>query len=251
MTRKDKQGFFTIIAVGCVFLTIFVLTYLLTASADQYNQETLCRLDGNHQTLKVLVDKTDPWSRQDKESLAALIRRIKGQLTENERLAIYVLDKTGTYSPVPVFDMCNPGRRDQANSLYENPRKVQKRFEEKFQAPLDNVLANLLRPGVAPQSPILESLIALKGSSGQQERMILVSDMMQNSDTFTFYRKDGHDQSRLVTGQICSIPSPYESIEVHVINRPSTTASNRQQTRNFWEGCLRRLADLDPTWQAL
>ena len=251
MTRKDRQGLCTIIFVGSVFLTLFVLNYYLSASADQYDQETLCRMDGKYRTVKVLVDKTDPWNGQEKERLAALIRRIKGQLAENERLAIHVLDETGTYSTAPVFDLCNPGRKDQANSLYENPRKVQKRFEDRFQTPLDNVLADLLRPGVAPQSPILESLIALKGVSGQQERLILVSDMMQNSDALTFYRKDGLDQSRQAVGQGCNLANLYESIEGHVINRPSIAGSSRQETRNFWEGCLRRMSEHDSTWQAL
>lgn len=251
MTKKDKQGVAILLAVCFIFLSLSVWAYRLKASSDQYDHDTLCRNDGAYTRLKVLIDKTDPISKQDQERLAALIRRIKDQLAANERLSLFVLDETGTYSPAPVFDMCNPGRGNQANSLYENPRMVQKRFDEQFQGPLETVLVNLLRPGVAPQSPILESIIALKGSTSQPERMIVVSDMLQNSGTLSFYRKDSRNLPKPGSDQICRIPSLYESIEVHVVSRSSAAGSNRQQIRNFWDGCLRRLAEHDPTWQTL
>ncbi|WP_319587867.1 hypothetical protein [uncultured Desulfobulbus sp.] len=251
MTRKDKQGIGILAGVVTIFLSLFVAVYWLKASSDQYDHDKLCRNDGDYPRLNVLIDKTDPWNKQDQQRLAALIRRIKEQLATNERLSIFVLDETGTYSPTPVFDMCNPGRGNQANNLYQNPRMVQQRFDEQFQAPLETALAKLLQPGVAPQSPILESIIALKGSNKQPERMIVVSDMLQNSENLSFYRRDSRSLVKQENNQVCQIPSLYESIEVHVVNRPTVAGASRQQVRNFWQGCLRRLAEQDPAWQGL
>ncbi|MFH2124127.1 MAG: hypothetical protein ABIJ50_11685 [Pseudomonadota bacterium] len=251
MTKKDKQGALIIIGVSVIFLSLFVLTYRLKASADNYDHETLCRNNGDYQTLKLLIDKTDPWTSQDKKKLAALIRRTKTRLVENERFTIFVLDESGTYSPSPVFDMCNPGRGDQASSLYENPRLVQQRFEENFEAPLDSMLTDLLRPGVAPQSPLLEAIVALKGS-GNKERLMIVSDMMQNSEALSFYRRDNNTSSKASIDQICMSPNLYESIEVHVINRPSISGAVRQQTRNLWSHCIDRLTpEHVMTWEVL
>lgn len=242
MTRKDKQGVLIITGVTVIFLSLFMLTYKLKASANKYDHETLCRNDGDYPTLKLLIDKTDPWTSQDKEKLAALIRRTRTRLAENERFTIFVLDETGTYSPSPVFDMCNPGRGDQASNIYENPRMVQQRFEEKFEAPLDSILTELLRPGVAPQSPLLEAIVALKGSENK-ERLVIVSDMMQNSEAISFYRRDKLTNSKATIDQICMSPNLYESVEVHVINRPTITGAVRLQTRNLWSQCIKRLTN--------
>jgi len=251
MTRKDKHGVLIIAGVTVIFLSLFLLTYQLKASADNYDHETLCRNDGDYPTLKLLIDKTDPWTSRDKEKLAALIRRTKARLVENERFTIFVLDETGTYSPSPVFDMCNPGRGDQASSIYENPRLVQQLFEEKFAAPLDSIMTDLLRPGVAPQSPLLEAIVALKGS-GHKERLVIVSDMMQNSEAISFYRRDKLTSSKASIDQICMSPNLYKSVEVHVINRPTISGAVRQQTRNLWSHCIDRLTpEQTMTWEVL
>jgi len=249
MTGKDKQGVLIIIGVSVVFLFLFALSYKLKASADNYDPETLCRNDGDYPVLKLLIDKTDPWTGQGRERLAALIRRIKGGLAEHERFSIFVLDENGLYSPSPVFDMCNPGRGDQANSLYENPRLVQQQFEKKFQAPLDSMLDELLRPGVAAETPLLETVVGLRGEE-DNARLMLVSDMMQNSESLSLYRKHGTDIINGKVNDLCESPKNYKSVEVYYINRSQLTVSTRQEARNFWDQCFNRMAD-NLSWEAL
>jgi hypothetical protein len=249
-SRKDKQGIGIIIGVVVLFLILSVLTYRLKAAANDYDQETLCRNDSEYPLLKLMIDKTDPWSVQDRGRLATLIRRIKDGLAEGERLSIYILDETGTYSSSPVFDMCNPGRGAQANALYENPRLVQERFEASFVAPLEGMLDELLRPGTAPQSPLLETFAGLKSSSARKERLVVVSDMLQNSDSISFYRVDERALSAAGTDAICPEIPHYLNAAVHVINRPAISIALRQQTRNFWDRCLGNIADAH-SWEAL
>jgi len=251
MTKKDKLGLMIIIGVGVFLISLLAVSYRLKASSQNYDHETLCRRDGDYPSLKLLIDKTDPWAGQDRDRLAALIRRLKDQLAEDERFSIFVLDETGTYAPSPMFDMCNPGRREQANNFYENPRMVQRKFEEKFAAPLDQMLDELLRPGIAPQSPILETLTGLKGPAGRKERLVIVSDMMQNADALSLYHRDDRISSASWIDGLCGSPSRYASIEAHVINRPALSGAVRQQARNFWSRCFAGLSEREASWESL
>lgn len=239
MTRADKQGLVLLVFVFLVFALLLVLMWRLS-SADNIDPETLCRIGKEGPALKLLIDKTDPWDQHTQRRLATLIRALKLRLAPHERLSIYILDETGTYSSSPVFDMCNPGRGEQANDLYQNPGRIQQKFEEKFAAPLDALLETLLHPGTAPRSPIIETIQGLRGK-GAQERLIVVSDMMQNSEELSFY---GHSQTIIYDEQndICSMDNPYESVQVYFINRPAVRVTRKQGIRNFWDKCLGQVA---------
>ena len=239
MSKKDKQGVIMMIAVLLVVVSLFYLRYVLTVTADNIDPETLCRIGADDPVLRILIDKTDPWTTPSQQRLARLIRSLKTRLAVHERLSIHILDETGTYSPSPVFDMCNPGRADQANALYQNPRMMERKFEEKFAAPLDSLISTLTRPGRAPRSPLIETMKGLRSGSAH-EKLIIVSDMMQNSEELSFYgRGHIHVDKDL---NMCRIADKYDSIEVYYINRPGIPISRRQKSRQFWTECLSQMA---------
>lgn len=239
MTKQDIQGIGILLFVGFAIASLFALKYAISTSADDIDPETLCRIGHNDPVTKVLIDKTDPWNENSRQRLARLIASLKINLAQHERLSIYILDETGTYSPTPVFDMCNPGRGDQASELYQNPRLIQKRYEEQFSAPLDEILETLLKPGSAPRSPILETMHGLRGTG--EERLVVVSDMMQNSEELTFY-----GQSILpapeVKDEVCAMNRPYQSVDVFTVNRANIKVSKKQEVRSFWSVCLEGIA---------
>ena len=247
MTSKDKKGIAIIIGVVICFVSLFALRSSLNASANNYDHDNLCPREGNYPVIKVVIDKTDPFDKQTSQRLAKLIRKLKDTLQAHERLSIHVLDETGTYSPSPVFDMCNPGRGDQANSLYENPRRIQMCFEEKFATPLEIMLEDLLRPGIAPQSPILETAISLR-TPGKNERLVIVSDMMQNSENVSFY--GGSISASDQTDELCEMADQYEEIQIYYINRTGIRVATKQKVRNFWHQCLGRISR-EVTWETL
>ncbi len=138
----------------------------------------------------------------------------------------------------PVFEMCNPGTEEQVNSWIENPRQMQQKFDEQFAAPLDAVLVTLLRPGIAPRSPIIETIQGLRSSG--KERLMIVSDMLQNSQRLSFYNSyQAFNQDNIA--EVCGMSSPYSSIEVLYVNRPGISVTRRQAARDYWDTCLTRM----------
>ena len=237
-TRKDKQGVAMITVAVVIFLSLFATWHILSASNDMVDQDTLCRIGKEDPVLKILVDKTDPWDEQGQKRLAMLVRNLKLQLAQHERLSIFILDESGTYTPSPVFDMCNPGRGDQASRLYQNPGMIQKRFKEQFEAPLDQVLKTLLMPGSAQQTPLLETIASLR-SNVARERIFIFSDMLQNSSELSFYQQSKVNINNDPSG-LCNLSSPYTEATVFYMNRPGITISKKQEIRNFWNNCLRK-----------
>ena len=80
--------------------------------------------------------------------------------------------------------------------LYQNPRLVTEKYEKGFRQPFAASLEKMLKAERADRSPIMESLqAALAATPGfldaeYPRRVIIVSDLLQHSAVFSFYRRD-------------------------------------------------------------
>ena len=162
------------------------------------NEESLCLLPSSASIITesgldvLVVDKTDKWNSAQEARMRNLVLRLRDQLAVNERLSIFVFDNAVPQGFQPVFSLCNPGRASDTTFWVSNPRRWEKRFNESFGRPLDDILEDLTRAGEGPVSPILEVLIDLTNreelnTGNIRRRVILVSDMLQNSDAYTFF----------------------------------------------------------------
>jgi hypothetical protein len=119
---------------------------------------------------------------------------MRDELGLNERLSIFVFENRVEQGFPPVFSLCNPGRASDTTILTSNPRRWEKKFIESFGRPLDEKIEQLTRPAQGDSSPILEILIDItnreelnRGSIPR--RIVIVSDMLQNSDAYTLLPK--------------------------------------------------------------
>ena len=135
------------------------------------------------------------------------------------------------------FARCKPATGEKANELYQNPRIIEERYREEFLEPFEAILSAMLDSPAAERSPILESLQALLVSApgfvdaSYPRRVIVVSDLIQNSAAFSFYRGDtwgrfirSQDAERLagrlrgVEVEICRIPRPGAKVNKAVVD---------------------------------
>ena len=84
-----------------------------------------------------------------------------------------------------LFSRCRPRNGSNANSAYENPRLMKKRYQEDFYNPLQNTISSIDPGENASSSPILETLRAVgnaPGFSGAQKCEIhIFSNLLENS----------------------------------------------------------------------
>lgn len=94
------------------------------------------------------------------------------------------------------FSLCKPLEGEDANELYRNPRLFAERYDEEFKKPFCDMIDRMLRSGGALRSPFMESLQAgLAETPGflnaaWLRRVVIASDLLQHSDSFSFYRGD-------------------------------------------------------------
>ena len=185
--RENRQAIVILFVVLAFLLTIGGIALWIKPSL------TGCPDDGKYPRTVVLIDATDSFSPSQVKTVREHINELRRELTLHEWVGIFVLRADNLILPEPEIALCNPGSEADANPLYQNPEIIRRRFERKFQRPLEDALRRLAETE-SPQatSPILEMVeaIALDSDfdSTQMRRMIIISDMLQNVPQYSHYR---------------------------------------------------------------
>ena len=253
MSGRDALGIFNIIIVLGILGGISYLA--MSLQPEEYDRDTLCVVGITPPHRVVIIDKTDLYSMDQAEAIAGVILNERDRLGVGERLSLFELNENGNLSDTNNFSLCNPGSGEQVNPLYRNPERIQARYEALFAGPLQTALSDLVTPKDAPQSPILEALAGLTHEdsfdrSVPGRHIVLVSDMLQNSEIFTVYgRGRGSIEERL--------PDPVEvaqaleaqhgdglmgvTLEIRLIPRVGWEADQAGTLRDYWDLVFRQL----------
>lgn len=262
MRGKDILGVFNIIIVLGVLGAISYAALVL--QPEEYDPETLCLSGETPPHMALVIDKTDLYSPRQAVLIEDLVLDSRDRLTIGEKLSLYELDARGELINTNGFALCNPGRGDQINPLYRNPQRVEARYQALFEGPLQDALSDLVEPKESPASPIIEALARLSVEDDfdydtPRRTVVLVSDMLQNSELFTVYGRGRADLAgalpdpRLVAN---AVRSEYGdalagvTIEIHLIPRPGWESQQAGVVRGYWEEVFRQLGVRD-RWTAL
>jgi hypothetical protein len=153
----------------------------------------------------VIVDRTDRWTPAMSGALTELIEAAQRETRRYQKFSIVSLD--ADQSVHPVFSVCNPGAPSFWSDLYRGRRYTQRDFEQRFVGAADRVIEEVSQPGEANTSPIVEYVHRWLGSDDfnggvAQRRLILVSDMRQNSQLYSVYgAPDGEGLAPVVQTQ--------------------------------------------------
>lgn len=251
--RQRNQAILNFAMAGLAVAIIGFAFYAL--QPEPYDETTLCVIsDELPPHTAVIIDKTDEYSAEQADLIAAIIRRTRDRLTIGERLTLFELDQNGQFDPRGEFSLCNPGRGDQVNPLFRNPNQIQERFADKFDAPLETVLSDLVEPKEAPNSPVLEALARLGqteafSSDAPDRRIVLISDMLQNSDLFTAYGGGGEMPNNMPIAIEVADQTIKRfgdslrgvSLEIRLIPRQRYADIQRGGLRDYWDAIFSEL----------
>ncbi|WP_019961931.1 hypothetical protein [Woodsholea maritima] len=262
MRRKDVIGFFNLIIVAGILGAISYAALVL--QPPEYDSQTLCLSGDQPPHYAIVIDKTDLYSPQQARAIRDLVLDSRTRLDMSERMSLFELDARGELIHTHNFSLCNPGRGEQINPLYRNPQRVQARYEALFEAPLQNALADLVEPKDSPQSPIIEALadLALEPDFDRttpRRTIILVSDMLQNSQLFSVYgRARGPLTDRLPHPDLVvrELENTYGDvlngvrIEIHLIPREGWESEQETVLQSYWSSIFSRLG-MQAQWREL
>ncbi|QKD13606.1 hypothetical protein HGP13_33920 [Mesorhizobium sp. NZP2077] len=149
---------------------------------------------GPNSVTAVLFDTSDPVPQATMEDLANKFRQIAGSIKQGGYLWV------GTLTAVPgdlkeLYARCNPGDGSTVDVWTSNPGKHQRIWEEAFDKPLKELPEHLPADSQADQSPIMAGIQKLKLSlfdngmfDNVPKRLVLVSDMMENTPAYSQYK---------------------------------------------------------------
>ena len=213
-----------IIAIGGVVL-------VQSFKGEEVDDRLCPKASGPTAGLAVLLDLTDTLQPVQYQRLRGLLDDRIGDAKQGALIAVGAVRADATERDAD-FARCKPATGKKANELYQNPRMIEERYRQEFLEPFKAIVSAMLNSPAADHSPIMESLQALLVSApgfvdaSYLRRVIIVSDLIQNSEAFSFYRGDSwrrfirsQDAERLagrlqgVEVEICRVPRPGSKVD--------------------------------------
>lgn len=193
--QREKGPWFWRGMIATMLASVFGLFAVAAFSAPPaVVAETNCRIDRKDPAHTiVLIDQSDPFGENDIAWVHDLIDAEARALPRNGRLTVVMPNATVPHAPKQLHSACSTGSPDRANPILSNPQMVADTWRELFYLPLEASVEAALKDTRQPASPLMEALYAVADrpdfkAAQQGRRLILVSDLMQHSDGFSFYR---------------------------------------------------------------
>jgi hypothetical protein len=187
------------ILIGCcLFVAGAVLLYSQTqkSALAAIDKTTMCPRDLLESVTAILIDNTDSLTPIQKASLRNELTKVLDSIPKSGRLDIYSVQSTQGGTIKASFSMCSPGRGSEVSELNGNPKRVEKRWRDEFNAPAWKSIDSLLEVSTRDESPLLESiqsisLTALRDpsvSDSAERRLVIASDMIEFSKGLNMYK---------------------------------------------------------------
>jgi hypothetical protein len=235
-SKKDQQGF---------LLIAVVVALVGVAFAFSYQQSNKPKLDDRScganiaRSTAIVIDRSDDTPSQTLDEIIARTKRfVTERAIQGELVSLFEISSDSRTALKPVFSACVPQR--DGSDIYENRRKIQRLFSEDFAKPLEAALA--AKPTRSKSSPISEAVIDLSASQylgAPANRLIVFSDLLQNSDNASLYRcssaKSAISDFRSHRAGAIERPSfRNTTVELHVIPREGIGRETVTCRDGFW-----------------
>jgi hypothetical protein len=239
--RKQKSPLIRLVNVGIVALVVFYFGTLLFSEVER-DAETLCRLDrAFSRDTAVLVDATEAYSPAHTNQISTLLQNILANAQVDEKFTFYSLgDAVNLY--LPSFSICNPGDGSDQGELTTEQRRLFTDWKDNFHRRILSSIEALAEKEATDQSPIMEMIQYVTNqtrftSPEIQKRLIIVSDMIHSTPSYSHYRDSKNFESVKNTDYQTGVQAYLTNVDVDVlyVQRPQLLAiQNRDHIESFW-----------------
>lgn len=247
----DIKGYLIMSLVILLLAAAGIYLFINEGKRVKIDQITFCPNEEKERFGKTvaLLDLTDPLNKAQKEFFLKEIKELKDQIPKHHSLTIYTLDEDLDLNKSRKITMCNPGTVEDIESTYDkisiNPKEIKKRWDEGFSRQISNVVNNIIVENSSQNtSPVMEmfQLIALnefKGFEGIDNKIIILSDMIQNTAEMSMYQNELISYSSFKKSnyflKVKTNLNYNVSLELFIIQRDgSRKMQNNPDFVNFW-----------------
>ena len=200
----------------------------------------------------VIVDRTDRWTTAMGAALTQLVENAQRDTDRYEKFSIVSLD--ANQSVHPLFTICNPGTPTFWSDLYRGRRYTTRDFEQRFVGAAERVIEDVREPSEASSSPIVEYVHRWLGSDDfnatvPHRRLILVSDMRQNSDLYSIY-SGAEDQLGDVVARQFGPSAEGVAFDVYFVAHGQDHNVSEDEVRTAWDHAFGRIG-ADYSWRQI
>lgn len=240
---EGRTAIFKIVAVFAVVLVVGAIYFTVASGRRSLDPETLCPTTADSIAV-LLVDVTDPMNLAQRQDFANQLTRLKNSIPRYGKLIVAKVDPTGDRLLTPVITRCNPGTADDVSSTTGDPAAVQKQWAEGFDKPLNEAFDRIATASGAGQSPILESIqsVALTelqkpGFEKTPKRLIVASDLLQNTGDISFYRDLPDPKAFTESGPFRRMRTDLRGVDVELwmLERSDAASTQPRSLAELWE----------------
>jgi len=243
--KADQKGKL-LLGVGLVLVLIFGYgSFKLNESVVERNPTTLCRQDGHiAKETAVIIDSTDSFSQTQAILVKKEMKALLEEAVVDERVTLYVLgEEIG--DDVDRLSVCNPGDGSEKSELFSNKRRLREQWEVSFYQRVVNAVDDLIGEHQAERSPILEmlklvSVQTMYKSPAPEKQIIIVSDMLHHTQSYSHYRKNANYQSFQETAYSLEQRPYLSGVELNILYlvRPRDMNLQNRGHIKFWESLV-------------
>lgn len=187
----------------------------------------------------VLIDQTDPLTPRQIDYVKSLILAEYERLRPEGKLTISGI-RAEAGEEGQSFSRCRVRRGTEVSSLAANPDMIEASFRRTVGDALNDYLNGLRHAPTAPRSPILETVDAALdapdfGATVKSRRLVIVSDLAQNSKLVSEYKGPGSGLS-LSDDTRDTLARDLKGVEVrlHYVRRATLAGIQTAAQRAFW-----------------
>lgn len=241
--RELRNILWGTIALAIAIAIIGSAVYFFVKAGDQeIDAKTLCPIAGPNGHVVLLVDKTDPLNFMQRQAFLSYLSEFgRGKVGAGDLFSVYVIGEDFKTMPEPIFEMCNPGKGEDKNVWLSNPERIRKQYEERFIKPMMNLVDQLQASRPAETSPIMEMIqvVAINGFRKRNvlssKRLFIVSDMLQNTESFSHYRGEIEFEKFKQTLYFHKIKTDLINVDVELAYLLNTPQRQTRRHLKFWE----------------
>jgi len=242
--RAASQKRWALVKIAAVVVAIAAfgaIYYTVSSSNRRLDEATLCPTHPDSNTV-LLVDVTDPMNVAQRQDFFNELQRLKNSIPRFGRLSVIKVDSASEHLLSPVIERCNPGRAGDVGEFAGNPKAVEEQRRH-FDLALDRAFESLTRASGADASPILESvqsvaltILQAPGNEDQPRRLIIVSDLLQNTPDASFYQRLPDPSAFIAGPAFRRARTNLRGVEVELwmLERPDTAQTQPIALRELW-----------------
>jgi len=171
-----------------------------------------------------------------------------------ERVELYVASgEPLTERPKPLVAACNPGGEGDKSELTANLALVRQKWARAFAEPFTAAVSEAMNRPNSDHSYILSSvqiavqLLRRPEFAAIPKRLILVSDLLENSDSFNFYKKLPSLDEMLEARSYLALRTDFSGIDIDIwyLRRPTENV-DWASVLSLWRGLIHRQGGTAP-----